>query len=102
MTDFDGAVGAGLDFAQSHPNTLIIVTADHETGGFAVHDGSIETHQVTSSGFTTSSHTAAMVPIFAYGPGSHHFSGIQHNDQIGRTIIAQLLQTKTANSDQRR
>jgi alkaline phosphatase len=102
MTDFDGAVGAGLDFAQSHPNTLIIVTADHETGGFAVHDGSIETHQVTSSGFTTSRHTAAMVPIFAYGPGSHHFSGIQHNDQIGRTIIAQLLQTKTANSDQRR
>ena len=91
MIDFDGAVGTGFDFAQKHGNTLMIVTADHETGGFAVHGGSMKTKQVTSTGFTTSGHTASMVPIFAYGPGSSRFSGIQDNARIGQTLIALLL-----------
>ena len=97
MIDFDGAVGAGLDFAQKHGRTLIIVTADHETGGFAVHDGSLETRQVTSTGFTTAGHTASMVPIFAYGPGSNRFSGIQDNARVGQTLISQLLKSETSN-----
>jgi alkaline phosphatase len=97
MIDFDGAVGAGLDFALKNRSTLIIVTADHETGGFAVLDGSIETRQVTASGFATTGHTAAMVPIFAYGPGSGAFSGIQDNTHVGRIIIDRLLDRKTKN-----
>ena len=97
MIDFDGAVGAGLDFAQKHGRTLIIVTADHETGGFAVHDGSLETRQVTSTGFTTAGHTASMVPIFAYGPGSNRFSGIQDNARVGQTLISQLAKTDASN-----
>ena len=91
MIDFDGAVGTGLDFAQKHGNTLILVTADHETGGFAVHEGSMKAKQVTSSGFTTSGHTASMVPIFAYGPESRNFSGIQDNTRVGQTLIDLLL-----------
>ena len=97
MIDFDGAVGAGLDFARQNGNTLIIVTADHETGGFAVHDGSIETRQVTATAFTTSGHTATMVPIFAYGPGSDAFSGIQDNARVGKSLINLLLKKKTGN-----
>jgi len=91
MIDFDGAVGTGLDFAQKHGSTLVLVTADHETGGFAVHDGSITANQVTASGFSTTGHTAAMVPIFAYGPGSRNFSGIQDNTRTGQTLINLLL-----------
>jgi alkaline phosphatase len=91
MIDFDGAVGIGLDLAQKHGNTLILVTADHETGGFAVHDGSMKAKQVTSTGFTTSGHTAAMVPIFTYGPGSRNFSGIQDNARVGQTLIDLML-----------
>lgn len=91
MIDFDGAVGTGLDFAQKHGRTLIIVTADHETGGFAVHTGSMKTKQVTSTGFTTTGHTASMVPSFAFGPGSNQFSGIQDNARIGQTLIELLL-----------
>ena len=87
MIDFDGAVGTGLDFARQNGSTLIIVTADHETGGFAVHDGSMETRQVTASGFTTTGHTATMVPIFAHGPGSVTLSGIQDNAGVGQTLI---------------
>lgn len=97
MIDFDGAVGTGLDFAQKHGNTLIIVTADHETGGFVVHDGSMKTKQVTSSGFKASGHTASMVPIFAYGPGSSNFSGIQDNARVGQTLIDLLLKEKIKN-----
>lgn len=97
MIDFDGAVGTGFDFAQKHGSTLIIVTADHETGGFAVHDGSIKTKQVTSTGFTTTGHTASMVPIFAFGPGSSQFSGIQDNARIGQAIIDLLLKREIKN-----
>ncbi len=92
MMDLDGAVGTGLDFARQTGNTLIIVTADHETGGFAVHGGSIVNRQVTTSGFTTTGHTATLVPIFAYGPGSTNFSGIQDNTRIGKTLIDLILQ----------
>jgi alkaline phosphatase len=91
LIDFDGAVGAGLDFAQKHGRTLVVVTGDHETGGFAVAGGSIKTNQVTSTGFTTTGHTAAMVPIFAYGPGSNRFNGIQDNTRVGQNLIALLL-----------
>lgn len=86
--DFDEAVGVGLDFAQADGRTLVIVTADHETGGFGVHDGSVEEQEVTASGFTTDGHTAAMVPIFAYGPGSEVFGGIHDNTFIGRVMMA--------------
>ena len=93
LEDFDKAIGAGLDFAQDNTCTLVIVTADHETGGFAVHDGSVAEHKVSASGFTSKGHTAGMVPIFAYGPGSSAFAGIQDNTIVGKTII-KYLQSK--------
>jgi len=36
MLAFDAAVGVALDFARKTPDTLLIVTADHETGGMAL------------------------------------------------------------------
>ncbi|MBI3086140.1 MAG: alkaline phosphatase, partial [candidate division NC10 bacterium] len=33
---FDEAVGVALDFQRRNPDTLLIVTADHETGGMAL------------------------------------------------------------------
>jgi alkaline phosphatase len=97
LIDFDDAVGAGLDFAQKNGRTLIVVTADHETGGVTVHDGSIQKRQVTSTAFTTTGHTAEMVPLFAYGPGSNDFSGIQDNARVGRTLIELLLKKEIKN-----
>jgi len=90
MIDFDNAVGVGLEFAKSNLQTLVLVTADHETGGFAIHDGSVEERRISDSSFTTKGHTAAMVPIFAYGPGSLAFSGIKDNTIVGKTIIQYL------------
>jgi len=97
LIDFDDAVGAGLDFAQKNRRTLIVVTADHETGGVTVHDGSVQNRQVDSTAFTTTGHTAAMVPLFAYGPASTRFSGIQDNARVGKTLIELLLKKEIKN-----
>ena len=78
--DFDRAVGEALKFAQSNQNTLLIVTADHETGGMALMPGSKMGRVETS--FTTNNHTASLIPVFAYGPGSGCFSGIYENTDI--------------------
>jgi alkaline phosphatase len=80
MLDFDRTIGLILDFAKKRGNTLVVVTADHETGGVAINDRS-KMDKVRLD-FTTNHHTAAMVPVFAYGPGAKNFSGIYDNTQI--------------------
>jgi alkaline phosphatase len=92
--DFDTAVGVALDFAEKNGDTLVVVTADHETGGFAVLDGSVEAPSITNTAFATKSHSAAMVPLFAYGPGSEAFGGIHDNTDMGRLIIRYLAESR--------
>jgi alkaline phosphatase len=92
MQDFDEAVGIGLDFAKSNPQTLILVLSDHETGGFAIHDGSIENKTVTESSFTRTEHTAEMVPIFSYGRRAKDFTGIIDNTKVGQLLNNYLRQ----------
>lgn len=84
MLDFDRTIGLILDFARERGNTLVIVTADHETGGTAINDRS-KMNRVRLD-FTTNHHTAAMVPVFAYGPGAKSFSGIYDNTEIYHKI----------------
>jgi alkaline phosphatase len=90
--DFDNAVGAGIDFAEKNGETLVIVTADHETGGFAVLGGSVKNQTVDKTGFVHGDHTASMVPVFAIGPGSLAFSGIIDNTDIARTMIRYMME----------
>ncbi|HNX53718.1 MAG TPA: alkaline phosphatase [Pontiellaceae bacterium] len=87
VVDFDNAVGAGLNFSAENGETLVIITADHETGGFAVLGGSVKNKTVNKTGFVHGDHTASMVPLFASGPGSAVFSGIHDNTDIGKTMI---------------
>lgn len=93
MFDFDDAVGVGLDFAEKDGDTLVIVTADHETGGFTILDGSVSSNAVSKTAFSTGGHSASMVPILAYGPGAEAFGGILDNTDIGAQII-EYLETK--------
>ena len=81
MLDFDKTVRAVLDFAQRDGNTLVVITADHETGGFAIMDGDMTEGHVQGK-FTTGGHTGVMVPVFAYGPGADAFIGIYENTAI--------------------
>lgn len=80
MLDFDKAIGHILDFAEQDGETLVIITADHETGGLAINPGSSRHNLITS--FTTDYHTAVLVPVFAYGPGSELLGGILDNTDI--------------------
>jgi alkaline phosphatase len=78
MLDFDRAVGKAMDFAEVDGNTLVVVTGDHETAGFALLDGDI-TNNTVQGGFMTWLHTGMMVPVFAYGPGAEEFIGVYEN-----------------------
>jgi len=88
MIDFDSAIGKILDFAQKDGETLVIVTADHETGGYAINPGS--TMGAIEPGFTSDYHTAALIPVFAYGPGAELFAGIYENIAIYGKMRAAL------------
>jgi alkaline phosphatase len=87
--DFDQAVGVALAFATKNKETLVIVTADHETGGFAVEGGNYTSGKVIGD-FTSTDHTASMVPVMAFGPGAEKFRGFYDNVDIPAKII-QLL-----------
>jgi alkaline phosphatase len=92
MLDFDQAIGEALRFAAKNRETLIIVTADHETGGLALMGGDMNTGMVKGA-FTTADHTGVMVPVFSYGPGAENFTGIIENTEIAKKII-ELLDLK--------
>jgi alkaline phosphatase len=87
MADFDDAVGIARRFAERDGSTLVVVTADHETGGYAIVGGSLKDSTVTGK-FSTGGHTATMVPLFSFGPGSEQFSGILENAEIGKRLQA--------------
>ncbi len=91
--DFDNAIKVAFDYADAHPGTLVVVTADHSTGGLAIVNGNrtfdLYDHKVDYA-FTTGGHTGEMVPIFAYGAGSENFSGVMENTEIPR-IMCRLM-----------
>jgi alkaline phosphatase len=79
--DFDRMVGDALRFADADGQTLVIVTADHETGGLTLLDGDIKKGYVLGD-FSTNDHTGTPVPVFAYGPHSGDFRGVYSNTEI--------------------
>lgn len=85
LKDFELMLHAVLDWAEKDGQTLVVVTADHETGGLTLPDGDIE-HGVNVPRYHWGSHTGVMVPVFAFGPGAERFSGIQQNTDIPRKI----------------
>ncbi|OIV41160.1 alkaline phosphatase [Flavobacterium johnsoniae] len=89
MLDFDKLVGQAMEFVDKNPETLLIVTADHETGGLSLIDGSIEKGYVHGS-FSTNDHTAVPVPVFAYGAGAQNFMGVYQNTEIYTKILEAL------------
>lgn len=80
MLDFDKVIGEAFDFADKDGNTLVIITADHETGGFSLIDADKEGH--VEGKFTTKNHTGVMIPLYAYGIGAVDYAGIYFNNDI--------------------
>jgi len=93
MLDFEKTVAAALDYADQDGNTLVVVTGDHETGGFALGPGANEAGAYANYAeiepvFATTGHTATLIPVFAYGPGAEHFQGIYQNTEIFHKMAA--------------
>ncbi|MCB2199178.1 alkaline phosphatase [bacterium] len=86
---FDLAIREALEFAKKDGQTLIIVTADHETGGVTIPKGDLDGDDLDVD-FSTGHHTATPVPLFAYGPSAERFSGMMDNTDIAKRI-AELL-----------
>ena len=84
--DFDKAVAKALEFAIEDGETLVIVTADHETGGLTIVGGDMRKKTIEAN-FSTGDHTSVMVPVFAFGPGAEEFGGIYENTDIFKKMM---------------
>jgi alkaline phosphatase len=119
----DAAVKVGKAFAQSDPDTLVIVAADHETGSLAIEDtneiqsdpaypnesGAGQTaedgpFQVAFSDkkflvdWSTTNHTAEDVPVTAMGPGSVNLTGVYENTHIHDAMVEALFGSSAASA----
>ena len=89
LFDFDKVIGAVLEWAEKDGHTLVLVTADHNTGGLTLLKGGLEERTVKVH-FSTSGHDGIVVPVFAYGPHAEDFAGVHENAEIGE-IVKKLL-----------
>lgn len=81
LLDFNKAITIVNNFVKENGNTLVIVTADHETGGLMVLDGDL-TKGTIETNFAKTQHTGTMVPVFANGIGAEKFTGVYENTAI--------------------
>ena len=102
MKDFDDAVSMAHKFALENEDTLVIVTADHETGGLLIEPEtptnytSPEVKFSFNTGIGYGSHTGVPVPVYAFGPGSKNFTGTLDNTDIYYAMVEALdLETKS-------
>lgn len=97
MESFEKSIRRVLNFVKKNKNTLVIITADHATGGLSIIDGS--EHKNMKLNFSTNGHTGTMVPIFAYGPGADLFRGVMDNTDIFKKMA--MLLNLTSNPTNR-
>lgn len=83
--DFDQTVGEVMKWAAKDGETLVVVTADHETGGLTLVNGNKDEGRVECC-FSSKDHTGAMVPVYAFGPGAENFTGIFENTDVFKKI----------------
>ena len=95
LLDLDDAIGTALDFAEKNGETLVVVTGDHETGGYTLSSTRKKTEggreysdydEITGT-FSTGGHSGTLIPVFAFGPGSEEFAGVYENTDIFHKIM---------------
>ena len=87
LLDFDRTIGDVLTWAAADGHTLVVVTADHNTGCLTLQDGNLEEGRIGVA-FGSESHNGIAVPFYAWGPGSDAFTDIRENDEWGRLIAS--------------
>ncbi len=116
IVEFDEAIKVAYEFYMQHPDeTLIVVTADHDTGGASIGDGryftdwsvideqweksghqdnmsaeeNAELNRKASVGWASDGHTGAPVPVYAVGKGAERFIGKMDNTDIKGKILCE-------------
>ena len=84
VVTLDRTVAAALKFMEKNPDTLLIITSDHETGGVKLPDGN---NKYLSDLLTVTEHTATPVRVFGVGKGTEYFKG----KTVDNTDIAKFL-----------
>lgn len=87
LLDFDRTIGDVLEWAAKDGHTLVVVTADHNTGALTLQDGNLE-EGLIGVAFGSDSHNGIAVPVYAWGPGSDKFTGIKENGEWGQLIAS--------------
>jgi len=94
VNDFERTIGEVLDYAEKDGETLVIVTADHETGGLTLGAAGDNyygaDYSVINPTFASTNHSAALVPVFAFGPGAENFMGVYENTAIFHKLLSLL------------
>lgn len=85
MQEFDRTLRQLIEYIDGHPNTLLVVTADHETGGAGLDYCGYEAGKPRLN-FSTHGHTGTVVPVFAYGAGAEAFAGVMKNTDLPKKI----------------
>lgn len=91
MDSFMQAVEVAVEYAEKSGNTLVVVTADHETGGLSIVSGNSDfrlSEQGIEYRWTTNGHSGQMIPIYLYGAGAEEINGIMENSEFGAKLKA--------------
>jgi len=89
MLDFDRAAKIAFDFAERDGHTLVIVMADHETGGMTITRGNFQSGDLTTN-YSSTGHTGVPVPVYTFGPGAEKFAGVYENTEILPKVLELL------------
>ncbi len=90
LRDFDRAVAVAHDYTLDHPDVLLLVTADHETGGLSLHENRTAPLAPALPVFSHDQHTAVSVPLLAAGEGNAWLSGLRHLKDLGAALEQRL------------
>lgn len=83
------------NYVNKHPDTLLIVTADHETGGLTLPPNLLRSNElssqekknlITNNLFTVDGHTSTRVPLYTYGKGRKYFQKNMDNTEVNHLI----------------
>ena len=85
--DFDKTIRLAMEYVGKNKDTLLIITADHETGGLQILKQDKDYVEIQ---WGTGRHTGIPVGVYAYGPGASHFTGLMDNTEIYHKIISIL------------
>lgn len=93
LRDFDRVVAAAMDYADRTPGVLVVVAADHETGGFSIPSEEkdfTKAHSDIRYNFSTGNHSASMVPVYFYGAGADRINGVMENSELSHRLMELL------------